>query len=379
MTAYDFAKHAYGVSAMHPPWLILEELPYELSQVPRDNPVGMAVDILSGVQAVHFASYIHRDLKPDNVRAAKSTLSDGSDKWTLKICDASSATLQTAADKGLAGTPNYMAPEIWKNRNGYDERVDVFSLGIVVLSLLTPYTAEQHAKLKLAGYNDVVSWVINVAGPFVQGAQPLHQPLLYGMLALDPQDRWGTQRCMNYLSCLSGPSRANRGGDGNSDGDRPRRKRRHGLLEEDDASETKPGDARTARPRLEKDGEANTPACSTASSYDGTFYTAPVIHTGGLEGGGTSNVSEAPRGTRIAMRHTFLGYGRRALRPYAPCVAARPGPVVAQLLRRTEAGLGGRGAPCRLGNTAACRLLPRPAGGRQRGLCRVGGRHTSSR
>ncbi|KAK3364857.1 hypothetical protein B0T24DRAFT_683498 [Lasiosphaeria ovina] len=91
VTEYDLAKPFSGTSAMHPPWIILENLPYGLSE------------------AVHLARYIHRDLKPDNVRATKSTPSGN---WILKICDLGSATLQTAADKGFAGTPGYIAPDI---------------------------------------------------------------------------------------------------------------------------------------------------------------------------------------------------------------------------------------------------------------------------
>lgn len=286
---YDFAKHADGVSPMHPPWLILENLPYELSEVPGNDPVALTMDLLSGVQAVHLAGFIHRDLNPNNVRATKNALSDGSDKWILKICDAGSATLQSTVDKGFAGTLNYIAPEIWTNRQRYDELVDVFSLGVIVLMLFTPYTAEQHAEERLSGYDDVVWWVIDAAVPLVQAAPEPYQPLLYGMLALEPKDRWDTQTCISYLSCLSGSSRATCNADNKGNTAKSRRKRTHELLLRDDH---KFDDARMVRPKLEHSGEVSTPAHSTAS-YDGTFYTAPVIQSGGLEGSGPSNISVA--------------------------------------------------------------------------------------
>ncbi|KAI0401490.1 hypothetical protein F4802DRAFT_600964 [Xylaria palmicola] len=313
VTPYDFAKHVDGVSAMHPPWLILEKLPYELSEAPRNDPVALTVDILSGVQAVHFAGCIHRDLKPDNVRATKHTLSDGSDKWSLKICDLGSVALQTTVDKGFAGTPNYIAPEIWKDRKRYDELVDVFSLGIIALMLFTPYTAEQHAEERLSSYDDVVWWVVEVAVPLVQEAPQLYQPLLYGMLALEPKDRWGTQKCMSYLSYLSLP-RTTCDADNRSEGNRPNRKRKYEPSLEDAADDLESGNARMVRPKLEHDGETITPALST-TSYDGTFYTAPVIQSGGLEGSGPSNISVAANAPDLCNSFYWASVGARSQRP----------------------------------------------------------------
>ncbi|KAI1810092.1 hypothetical protein GGS20DRAFT_589911 [Poronia punctata] len=315
MIAYDIARPLFGVSAVRPPWLILENLPYELFDVPQNDPVGLTVDILSGVQAIHLAGYIHRDVKPDNIRAYRQRLSNGSNRWVLKICDAGSATLQTTADKGFAGTLNYIAPEIWQDSHRYDESVDVFSLAIIVLMFFTSYTQWQHATKRLVSYDDVVLWIVDEAMFLVEEAPESYRPLLYGMLALEPQDRWDTQRCMNYLSCLSAVSCLVCGGDKEQDVNKAKRKRTKGSLLEDDTNNSESDDARTVRPRLSPIIEVNTPAASTLS-YDGTFYTAPVIQSGGAAGGTRSSISEdAIKGDSLCDTASWGTVGACSRRP----------------------------------------------------------------
>jgi serine/threonine protein kinase len=57
---------------------------------------------------------------------------------TVKIGDFGLASLlpPRTRRKSICGTPNYMAPEIFTNRDGYSFEVDVWSLGVIAFLLL---------------------------------------------------------------------------------------------------------------------------------------------------------------------------------------------------------------------------------------------------
>ena len=92
--------------------------------------------ILAGLEAVHSAEMIHRDLKPDNVLLG----ADGQ----IKLADFGLARAVSAATttKTLMGTVGYVAPEL-VTRTGADGRTDLYTVGIMLYEMLTgfqPYT-----------------------------------------------------------------------------------------------------------------------------------------------------------------------------------------------------------------------------------------------
>ena len=86
--------------------------------------------ILKGVQAIHKLGMCHRDLKPQNI------LLD--EHFDPKICDFGFAT---GTDSGklndYLGTPNYAAPEIFLKRPYNGIKIDIFSLGVILMNLVT--------------------------------------------------------------------------------------------------------------------------------------------------------------------------------------------------------------------------------------------------
>ena len=82
--------------------------------------------LLKGLLFLHYHGICHRDLKPDNI------LFD--DENNLKIADFSLADYYEDGLKSVCGTPGYMAPEIF-SQHLYDEKVDIFSLGVVLYSM----------------------------------------------------------------------------------------------------------------------------------------------------------------------------------------------------------------------------------------------------
>ena len=92
-----------------------------------------------GLDAVHQAGYIHRDICPRNFICAP-------DATSLKLIDFGltvPATRNFMLPGNRTGTPNYMAPEIVRRRRT-DHRVDLFALGVTAYHLCSfrlPWTA----------------------------------------------------------------------------------------------------------------------------------------------------------------------------------------------------------------------------------------------
>jgi serine/threonine protein kinase len=117
------------------------------------NPTGLsptwktviALDIARGMEYLHSRGIIHRDLKSLNV------LLDGRRRG--RVCDFGLIRLKSSDPMtGMVGTSNWMAPEVLLSSPFYDEKVDVFSFGVVLWELLTgkhPYSGEEHSQLTL--------------------------------------------------------------------------------------------------------------------------------------------------------------------------------------------------------------------------------------
>ena len=87
--------------------------------------------IVSALKNVHGQRIIHRDLKLGNLFL--------SEKMEIKVGDFGLATkLEYEGEKKrtICGTPNYIAPEILEGKTGHSYEVDVWSLGVIIYTLL---------------------------------------------------------------------------------------------------------------------------------------------------------------------------------------------------------------------------------------------------
>ncbi len=113
----------------------------ERGAMPWSEAKGVIRQLAMGLQAVHGAGVVHRDVKPSNALIAP----DGTVKLAdFGIAKALDLTALTGASTTM-GTPAYMAPE-----GAASAGADVYGLGCVAFELLTgrpPFTGESQAEI----------------------------------------------------------------------------------------------------------------------------------------------------------------------------------------------------------------------------------------
>ena len=112
--------------------------------------------VVNGINFLHSNKIIHRDLKLDNILVCFSSENDKKSlnmmKAIVKIIDFGFATKLHASKSNLTytvlGTPANMAPQILENmqsrtpnRQGYDEKADIWSLGTLCYEMLVGHMA----------------------------------------------------------------------------------------------------------------------------------------------------------------------------------------------------------------------------------------------
>jgi serine/threonine protein kinase len=134
-----------------------EELRYVLKRdkvLSPERMVRMLAQVAIGLDEAHARSFIHRDLKPDNVFLCGTREGDN-----VKLLDFGSVKDQSGNRKKLTvlgttiGSPYYMSPEQAQGLETIDARADVFALAAVVYECVTgqvPFTGNNGPSILLA-------------------------------------------------------------------------------------------------------------------------------------------------------------------------------------------------------------------------------------
>lgn len=110
----------------------------QVSTLPSDRAVAIALDIAQGLEIIHEHDIVHRDLKPANIMIT----SRGTAKVTdFGIAQAGHESQRTQIVIGHPGTPMYMSPEQTSGLAYIDGRSDLYSLGLILYEMLVgePY------------------------------------------------------------------------------------------------------------------------------------------------------------------------------------------------------------------------------------------------
>jgi serine/threonine-protein kinase len=162
-------------------------------------PVALACDYIRqaarGLQYAHERGLIHRDIKPSNLLLSQSgvvkLLDLGLARLAGAVRDKYPAANTDSDDSGLAGTPDYMAPETAQDSRCADIRSDLYSLGCTFYFLLTgqvPYPGGGWPEKLLRHQLDSAPSVF-VMRPDVP---PEVSAILQCLMAKDPANRFAT-------------------------------------------------------------------------------------------------------------------------------------------------------------------------------------------
>lgn len=139
--------------------------------------------LVLGIHYCHQQGIAHRDLKPENL------LLDGSDM--LKISDFGLSNLQRGGATGqgtllqtVCGTPNYVAPEVLKEKGYNGIMADVWSCGVVLFVMLAGYLPFDDQNMN-ALFNKIERGEYRMARHFSDSAKDL----IGKMLTVDPLQR----------------------------------------------------------------------------------------------------------------------------------------------------------------------------------------------
>lgn len=176
--------------------------------LPYPEAIRLALETADGLQATHAAGLVHCDVKPGNILldakghahlcdfgVALEIAGEAAPQPSPVAAPDSPAPARSASqdkEDWVAGTPAYMAPEQLCG-GAVDQRVDVYSLGVVLYQLLTgqrPFNGETPLEIATHALHDPIIPPTTLAP---ERALPLGlDRVLLTAMARDPHDRFNS-------------------------------------------------------------------------------------------------------------------------------------------------------------------------------------------
>lgn len=183
-------KHQYIILELAQKGELLEYVYCPAEGFPEKYSRPIFKKILEGLEACHQAGVAHRDMKMDNVML--------DDDYNPKIADFGFAALLQGKDgDGILRTPlgtvEYMAPEILTGKAYEGTKVDVYSTGILLFTLITGKKPFSFALLKDKQYQKIMAKLYKTYWNDLKGHVPEcseeFKKLYVKMVAYNPKDR----------------------------------------------------------------------------------------------------------------------------------------------------------------------------------------------
>lgn len=186
---------------LEPPLLVFEyvdggslrELLDQRAPLSLERSLAIAADVLDGLDALHEAGIVHRDVKPGNVLLDRSGQALLADLGAAKPPDALASDVTLAASEQQVGSLGYMSPEQTEGREA-DARADLYSVAALLYRCLT---GEHY--IELANVPDAIARKRTRERaprlPRDEIPEPVEQ-VLRKALSKDPDERFGSAAAM---------------------------------------------------------------------------------------------------------------------------------------------------------------------------------------
>jgi serine/threonine-protein kinase len=182
----------------------LRELESHGARMDLKRLITLLAPIAETLEAAHDIGIIHRDVKPGNIFVLDTMTRGGVRLLDFGLAKDLNATSLTAEGM-IAGSPGYIAPEIWRGKaKEADRRIDVYSLGVVIFRALAgapPFDPKQPLDRFLID-------VTRGARPSLRKARPelpaTIDDWVQKALAIDAEDRFSTvMKTWNVLRAVA--------------------------------------------------------------------------------------------------------------------------------------------------------------------------------
>ncbi len=149
--------------------------------------------LVQSIQYLHKKGIVHRDLKPENLIYANF-----SDDSEVKITDFGLAKIATGHSylTTACGTPNYVAPEVLTNE-GYDEAVDMWSIGVILYILLCgfpPFYSDNTQEL----FDQIISGKYDFPSPYWDHISKEAKDLIVKLLETNAEKRYTPEQVLQH-------------------------------------------------------------------------------------------------------------------------------------------------------------------------------------
>jgi polo-like kinase 1 len=169
----------------------LNELLKRRKRITELETMCFSMQIIKALKYLHSHRVIHRDLKLGNLFLT--------DKMEVKVGDFGLATkleFEGERKRTVCGTPNYIAPEILDGKQGHSYEVDIWSLGVIIYTLIIgkpPFETQDvkttYKRIKMNAYSFPEGAVISDAAKSliteILNSDPLKRPNLDQIIAHD--------------------------------------------------------------------------------------------------------------------------------------------------------------------------------------------------